>query len=89
MKTDLDHLPERKREQVTAIAAVVRANAPVDMVILFGSYARGDWVEDLGTGYFSDYDLMAIVETKAVLGNRKDAPIRRVALRLRRCILFS
>jgi len=41
MKTSLDHLPARKREQVTAIAAVVRANAPVDMVILFGSYARG------------------------------------------------
>jgi HEPN domain-containing protein/predicted nucleotidyltransferase len=66
MKTDLNHLPERKREQVTAIAAVVQANAPVDMVILFGSYARGDWVEDLGTGYFSDFDLMAIVESEAL-----------------------
>jgi predicted nucleotidyltransferase len=66
MKTSLDHLPERKREQVTAIAAVVQSNAPVDMVILFGSYARGDWVEDLGTGYFSDFDLRAIVESKAL-----------------------
>jgi HEPN domain-containing protein/predicted nucleotidyltransferase len=66
MKTSLDHLPARKREQVTAIAAVVQANAPVDMVILFGSYARGNWVEDLGTGYFSDFDLMAIVEGEAL-----------------------
>ena len=63
MKTSLDHLPQKKRDQITAIAAVVRSRAPVEMVILFGSYARGDWVEDLGTGYYSDFDLMAVVET--------------------------
>ncbi len=29
--------------------------------MLFGSYARGDWVEDRGSGYLSDYDLLVVV----------------------------
>src|SRR4051812_6898550 len=41
MKTSLDHLPESKRERLKAIAAFLQAEAPVEMVILFGSYARG------------------------------------------------
>lgn len=55
MKTSLDHLPELKREQIQAILALLQAEAPVEMVILFGSYARGDWVEDPENGYFSDF----------------------------------
>jgi len=61
MNTSLDHLPERKREQLRAIAAAVQASVNVEMIILFGSYARGNWVEDHGTLYYSDYDLMVIV----------------------------
>src|SRR5262249_32362586 len=64
MKTSLEHLPEAKREQLAAIAALLQAEAPVEMVILFGSYARGDWVEDLETGYRSDFDLLAIVASE-------------------------
>jgi predicted nucleotidyltransferase/HEPN domain-containing protein len=30
-------------------------------VILFGSYARGNWVEDHKGGYISDYDLLVVV----------------------------
>jgi len=66
MKTDLDHLPPHKREQIKAIAALVQARAPVEMIILFGSYARGDWVEDLVNAYLSDFDVMVIVETEAM-----------------------
>jgi uncharacterized protein len=66
MKTSLDHLPAHKREQIAAIAALVRAAAPVEMVILFGSYARGDWVEDLVNAYFSDFDIMVLVATEAL-----------------------
>ncbi|HEY5959232.1 MAG TPA: HEPN domain-containing protein [Polyangiaceae bacterium] len=62
VKTSLDHLPERKRDQITAIADAIRARASVEMLILFGSHARGNWVEDFATGYFSDFDLMAVVE---------------------------
>src|SRR5690606_305545 len=31
-------------------------------IVLFGSYARGDWVEDPVGRYFSDYDLLVIVD---------------------------
>jgi predicted nucleotidyltransferase/HEPN domain-containing protein len=31
-------------------------------IILFGSYARGDWVEDPIGRYFSDYDLLVVVD---------------------------
>lgn len=64
MKTSLDALPEPKRERIAAIAALLQAEAPVEMVILFGSYARGDWVEDPETGYFSDFDILAVVATE-------------------------
>jgi predicted nucleotidyltransferase/HEPN domain-containing protein len=63
VKTSLDHLPEQKRVQIATIADVIRSRTTVEMLILFGSYARGNWVEDLANGYFSDYDLMAVVET--------------------------
>ena len=33
------------------------------MIILFGSHARGDWVEDPVGGYFSDYDVLVIVKS--------------------------
>src|SRR5262249_27622335 len=40
------------------------AEAPgTEMVVLFGSHARGDWVEDHETGYQSDYDLLEVVES--------------------------
>jgi predicted nucleotidyltransferase len=65
MKTSLDHLPEDKRAQITAVAALLTASAPVGKLILFGSYARGDWVEDLETHYISDYDFLIIVATRA------------------------
>lgn len=71
MKTDLSHLPEGKRLDIEAIAKEIRAEPGVDpeMIILFGSYARGDWVEDYTydgpTTYFyiSDYDIFIVVET--------------------------
>ena len=66
MKTGLDHLPLHKREQISAVAALVKASTQVEMIILFGSYARGDWVEDLANGYFSDFDLMVIVATETL-----------------------
>ena len=61
MKTSLEHLPDAKRLQIEAIVELLRAEAPAEMVILFGSYARGDWVEDLKNLYFSDYDLLVVV----------------------------
>lgn len=63
MKTSIAHLPPAKQEQLRAITTLFCEGTPVGMLILFGSHARGDWVEDPETGYVSDYDLIAIVET--------------------------
>jgi uncharacterized protein len=46
-------------------------HAPVEMIILFGSYARGDWVEEYAADgvhfeYQSDFDLLVLVETRSL-----------------------
>lgn len=67
MKTSLQHLPAYKQDELRAITAVIRETAPMlETLILFGSHARTDWVEDEEGGYFSDYDLLAIVERRKV-----------------------
>ena len=68
----LEHLPERKRAELSRAVKIVfeefeQAQAGkqkpgrILKVILFGSYARGDWVEDRSSGYRSDYDLLVVV----------------------------
>jgi predicted nucleotidyltransferase/HEPN domain-containing protein len=64
MKTSLDHLPETKRTQLRDIVSIFREGAPIEMLILFGSHARGDWVEDPETKYESDFDVLAVVESE-------------------------
>jgi uncharacterized protein len=66
VKTSLDHLPPRKQDELRAVTEVLREGAPLEVLVLFGSHARGDWVEDPQGGYFSDYDLLAIVESRKV-----------------------
>jgi predicted nucleotidyltransferase/HEPN domain-containing protein len=68
MKTDLTHLPEHKQNELKSIvAALIPRYSEIEMIILFGSYARGNWVEDKyiekGTTYEykSDYDLLIIL----------------------------
>ena len=76
MKTDLDHLPDRKRRDLARIVEILFAEfedavslttqkwkkqGRILKVILYGSYARGDWVEDPVGGYFSDYDILVVV----------------------------
>jgi predicted nucleotidyltransferase/HEPN domain-containing protein len=77
MNTAPDHLPEGKRRELEFVVRVIRdgfafAVARRTMpklrggrllkIILFGSYARGDWVEDPVGRYFSDYDLLVVVD---------------------------
>ena len=67
MKTTIDHLPDDQQQKLQAITAVFTSpevTIPVDMLILFGSRARGDWVDDQATGYRSDYDLLVVVENE-------------------------
>jgi predicted nucleotidyltransferase len=75
MKTSLDHLPPARRAWIQTVADGIRDIAPVEMIILYGSYARGDYVEDPigrsnneggpGNGvypYYSDLDICVITE---------------------------
>jgi predicted nucleotidyltransferase/HEPN domain-containing protein len=76
MKSDADHLPERNQQELEHIqrilldefaAAIATATKPhkrngkVYKIILFGSYARDDWVDEPENGYQSDYDLLVVV----------------------------
>ncbi len=69
MKTQLpENLPEHKKGELTALKeALIPRFAEIEMIILFGSYARGKWVEDVYTEkgttyeYKSDYDLLIIL----------------------------
>ena len=70
MKKSLAHLPEDKRYQLKAIVNRILEDLPqTQMIILYGSYARGDYVEydqrvDFGipTYYVSDFDLLVVTQ---------------------------
>ncbi|WP_133510649.1 HEPN domain-containing protein [Candidatus Thiosymbion oneisti] len=68
MKTSLEHLPEQKQQELQKAIEIIREEIDLDMLILFGSYVRGDWVEDLDPEtllyrYQSDFDLLVVTET--------------------------
>ncbi|MCF2517777.1 HEPN domain-containing protein [Dyadobacter sp. CY351] len=66
MKTTLSHLPQTKQEQLKALTQIVLDKIPAEMIILFGSYARGDWVEDYQEKYeyVSDFDILIVTKDK-------------------------
>jgi len=71
MKKSLKHLPEGKQEELQKIVAAIQKSCKdVEKIILFGSYARGDYKEakDLKegrrTGHISDYDVLVVTEKK-------------------------
>jgi predicted nucleotidyltransferase len=68
MKTTLDHLPKQKRQELQRVIEIIQEEIDLEMLVLFGSYARGDWVEDLDPvtlqyRYQSDFDLLVVTET--------------------------
>ena len=77
MKKSLDHLPLRKQVELRHVVGVIRGafeeaistrraarlkNGRILKIILYGSYARGDWVHDPVGRYFSDFDLLVVVD---------------------------
>lgn len=65
MKHSLEHLPARKQRHLALIVKMIRAAVDAEMIILYGSHARGDWVEDAKGHKFSDYDVLVIVDSEA------------------------
>ncbi len=76
MRQDVDHLPPIQQLELARVKqvlmaefgeAVSRSNQPwkkngkILKIILFGSYARSDWVDEPENGYQSDFDLLVIV----------------------------
>src|SRR3954471_8789653 len=81
MRTDLDHLPPAKQRELERVLQILfeefgeatalatqdwKKKGRVLKIILYGSYARGGWVDEPHTakGYQSDYDLLVIVNDK-------------------------
>jgi HEPN domain-containing protein/predicted nucleotidyltransferase len=66
MKTTLSHLPQLKQDQLKALTQIILDKVPAEMVILFGSYARGEWVEDYQEKYeyVSDFDILVITKDR-------------------------
>jgi len=79
MKVDLDHLPEKQQAELARIRTTLltefdasvaggtqtwRKHGKILKIILFGSYARNDWVDEPENGYLSDFDLLVIVSNE-------------------------
>ena len=80
MRTDVDHLPAAKQRELERIVEIIfdefgqatenatgrRKGARILKIILFGSHARGDWVDAplSANQYKSDYDILVIVSQK-------------------------
>lgn len=82
MKTDIDHLPSRKQRDLKRIVEIIftefeeatrlstaewKKQGRILKVILYGSHARGDWVADNASGYYSDYDILVVVNHERLL----------------------
>lgn len=76
MRTGLDHLPQFKQRELGHVVRVLieefeaahamgtlkwKKAGRVFKIVLYGSYARGDWVDDPVGGYQSDYDILIVV----------------------------
>ena len=70
-------MPEHKREELKLIVKIIRQKfSSSHMIILFGSYARGEWVEDIHTQghityeYISDFDILVLTRLKKTAQNQ-------------------
>lgn len=76
VRNDLDHLPASKQRAIARAVEILleefaeaikgkmaphRKAGRIVKIILYGSFARGDWVADRKGNYFSDYDLLVVV----------------------------
>ncbi|MFA6032035.1 MAG: HEPN domain-containing protein [Myxococcota bacterium] len=81
MRTELDHLPANKQRELERVLQLIfeefgdafalakhewKKAGRILKIVLYGSYARGGWVDEPHTakGYKSDYDLLIVVNDK-------------------------
>ncbi|MFN3727719.1 MAG: HEPN domain-containing protein [Allosphingosinicella sp.] len=81
MRTDIDHLPPAKQRELERVVQILfeeygdaiglatqdwKKKGRIQKIILYGSYARGGWVDEPHTakGYQSDFDLLIVVNDK-------------------------
>ena len=75
MKKSLAHLPKQKQDELKLITEQIFKLSEPEMVILYGSYARGDYKEekdldpDRKSGHVSDYDILVVTAEKKTAGN--------------------
>ncbi len=76
MRTGIDHLPQGQQDELARVVRILmdefelatsratqpsRRNGKIYKIVLFGSYARDDWVDEPENGYQSDFDLLIVV----------------------------
>lgn len=73
MKSSLSHLGQIKQEQILQIAEIIKEVASPEKIILFGSYAKGNYVEHCYTGkdgityeYISDFDFLVVTQQSKI-----------------------
>lgn len=81
MKSSIDHMPLRKQRELARVVEILheefedalkdgeadfKKRGRILKIILFGSYAKGGWVDEPFTmkGYRSDFDLLVIVNNR-------------------------
>ncbi|MFA6714911.1 MAG: HEPN domain-containing protein [Victivallales bacterium] len=76
MKKSLAHLPLYKKQELKRLKSIILEKAPAtQFIILFGSHARGDWIDDEYTeghitySYKSDFDILVITDDKKTSQN--------------------
>ncbi len=86
LKTNLNHLPDAKQAHVHNIVEIIhdefdkvvsaatksdKANSRIVLIILFGSHAKGTQVNDVKSGYTSDYDILVVLNEPALAEDYK------------------
>ena len=76
MKKTLTHLPVNKVDELKKVVYIIRKQCDdVEMIILFGSYARGDYKVEADlkagrkSGHISDYDILVVTGEKKSVDN--------------------
>lgn len=78
MKKTLEHLPKNKQANIHTLVDILhdefeqvrgfaksdkKKHCRISMIILFGSYAKGSYVDDPQNGFISDYDIVVVLNS--------------------------